>query len=1108
MRSYPSTANQAGVMTGDPTWGTPKNIYTSIDSTAQQQFSLSRLSTLNLYLSTPVKKVLMDPVNVNISSYKQYIPFVHMNYDGGDMKMAAKFKHENVYKISPDIISTFNHYNFKYKEPIWAEFGSVEKTIARAGEDASKYAPYLNKLQASEGGNASQESSSNTNGGQPAVNVNKTTIDGKLASDIVQKEGTQYMPMHVTPSLFNTNYAVNYIGSATNVPLTIDAYEDIGDAEMEKAGLTQSMPLYDSNGKLIAYTTIGKDVNNIQYETYLQTTNSSGTAKDGEMAEINSNTIERAYITLNDGRKGYLKDAKGKFIKKGDVKHSGAVRRNDAALRNTTDCSIRTLCGLSKHTNSALGNARYKFSDFMFCKDLGKVSNNHLITLRRFAHPVGDNIGRLSTVKHGNTGETSFRNAGDVGRLVAWFDTDDNKLESILSFSYKSTWRELKSEIQEQQSREDDVSEGNRGVLGKIINTFNPGYQGGIGSGLWGGGGTLWPNLLGSWAGAQPDQESARVRQSNYDKNKIYEPKDTIQSTHKYEGKIEFTHEFQLVFSYHLRAYDNINPRSAMLDLIANILEVTARRGKFWGGARKLIGPPQSKSGWNKANHIIDNAYNKVGGIIGGLMHGDTSPLENVMAGVTDMLQSAWNAVKDMFTGGGGGKILGATKKLFDQAGGAKVLKGLIKNHLGRPALYAFDSLLSGENVGLWHVTIGNPLQPIAAFGNLILDNAQITHSGPLGIDGFPTEIKVTCNLKHARPRDLTEISRMYGAGKSGIYYHFGQNNLSDFVKMDASEDQALTKFDELKLQMEVDDARQAAAQKKAEEAAKTAESKITEKKRKEAEAAQKKAEAAQAAAQKKAEAAKKAEEAKQARSSNSSNSLNSDNIAKEINNNTLTRHYSISKEVYDKLDNTHKNMYEKRGDNYILKSTNTNYAIGSQSDRSGQGQWWKRKSSNFSIPQRSNQGDNNGTLKVNKKANEPTTKDGNTNNAESQTGTQGQNQNASGTTQTQKYVVPDSKYANTLSQFWNERDDQFDNNNGIINGAGIEPGSQIMSPTYTAKRLSDSLGEDRDDWATQGNNGDNAFNNPWTSNAMHYRIRMTNQTDMMTSRVTIDEVS
>ena len=34
-------------------------------------------------------------------------------------------------------------------------------------------------------------------------------------------------------------------------------------------------------------------------------------------------------------------------------------------------------------------------------------------------------------------------------------------------------------------------------------------------------------------------------------------------------------------------------------------------------------------------------------------------------------------------------------------------VQGMIKNGLGRPAVYALDSLLTGDNVGLWHLTIG-----------------------------------------------------------------------------------------------------------------------------------------------------------------------------------------------------------------------------------------------------------------------------------------------------------------------------------------------------------------------------------------------------------------
>ena len=106
------------------------------------------------------------------------------------------------------------------------------------------------------------------------------------------------------------------------------------------------------------------------------------------------------------------------------------------------------------------------------------------------------------------------------------------------------------------------------------------------------------------------------------------------------------------------------------------------------------------------------------------------------------------------------------------KAGGLQsIFSGLMKNALGRPAVYAFDSLLSEGETGTWHVTIGNPLNPIASIGNLIIDgDVEITHSGPLGLDDFPTEITVKVPLKHAMPRDAVDIQRMFTKGRRGIY--------------------------------------------------------------------------------------------------------------------------------------------------------------------------------------------------------------------------------------------------------------------------------------------------------------------------------------------------
>ena len=489
--------------------------------------------------------------------------------------------------------------------------------------------------------------------------------------------------------------------------------------------------------------------------------------------------------------------------------------RNAAEFAKLSDCSIKELVRLSRQKNSILGQARYKYADFMYCKDLGKISNNHLITLRKFAIPVGDNIYRQAAT-HNKKNNQSM--PGDIGRLVCWFDTDDNKLSDILSYEYEATWRELNAKIQQLNSEEDDDA---RGPLGKLLNSMNPGYNKDVENGI-ANGGALAAVLqrFGIMNPSTPTYASNDVALGrNYDNNKVYEPVDTIQNTHIYEGKLIFKHEFSLTFSYKLRAYDNINPKSAFLDLLGNILAVTYRKGHFWGGRQEVLGPKPNKAGWNKANAIVDSLasgtgdllqdifnfdFTKMGAEMSSMLNAALGALESFAPGLTSAVQQTGGAIIDAAQGAAKaitGDTDGAKQKLGEAKNNAKgaaaaagnavkrsniggALTGLIKNKLGRPSLYAFDSLLSGANVGLWHVTIGNPKNPIACFGNLIMTSAKITHSGPLGLDDFPTELKVTVSLKHARGRDATDIQKMYTKGENAIYLSLA----SPFTKVNTRE--------------------------------------------------------------------------------------------------------------------------------------------------------------------------------------------------------------------------------------------------------------------------------------------------------------------------------
>ena len=441
---------------------------------------------------------------------------------------------------------------------------------------------------------------------------------------------------------------------------------------------------------------------------------------------------------------------------------------------NISDCSISRLVSESSKRDSILGQARYKYADFAFCKDLG-MPNNRLITLRKFSIPVGDYISRAATkppkiqAEGTNDSESAeignpFTMPGDIGRMCCYFDTDDNKLEDILKYSFVGSWKEMKSDIEQLPSQEND----HKTALGQIINMLNPGMNSSIAQGFSGASNHLLGRAFSSWFGWKTERYYDTKVLTKYDEHKIYTPRNTIQSMHKYEGNLEFKHEFTLVFSYKLRSYQNINPKSAMLDLLANIFATTYTRGSFWGGRQEIIGAQPNKSGWNKANQLINKTEDIIGGIFSAMQSGTFD--------MGSFIGSLSNGLKN-FVGILGDNLEGFKKDtkgaIIEMLKGSKALdaaKGLLRNQLGRPEIYAFQSLLDGSNTGLWHVTIGNPLNPIASIGNLIITNTSVQHLGPLGIDDFPTELKVTVTLKHARPRDAVAMERMYTKGVGAIY--------------------------------------------------------------------------------------------------------------------------------------------------------------------------------------------------------------------------------------------------------------------------------------------------------------------------------------------------
>jgi hypothetical protein len=409
-------------------------------------------------------------------------------------------------------------------------------------------------------------------------------------------------------------------------------------------------------------------------------------------------------------------------------------------IRRSSGCTIKELVEAS--SRGELGQETYAYSDFMYCKHLGKMPNNYMITLRRFPLPVDDYIGS-NAEEEGVKVARAANNAACIGCMVTWMGVSGNDLSNILKYSYKMPFKEENAEDQNASTNADQ----NNTPLNNIASVFDKTYQKQYQQGY---AGNAANNAFG-YVGIKGlgDPPYASIAGQRDEKTKVWGPVDSIRSTYVRSATgLTFEHKISLTFEYELRSYNGINGRQAMLDLISNILNVTYTTGTFYGGGFKGFGAHQS--------NIFANL--KIFKTTGGFT--------NFVDAFADDMTTIGNSIKSHIEEKGG--IKETLKSLANNLGG--MLVAGVLNKLGRPQKGFANALLSPAPIGFWHVTIGNPKHPIMSIGNMIITDCAIEHSGPLGIDDFPTGLKVTISLDRGKPRDMRDIEKLYMQGNDRIY--------------------------------------------------------------------------------------------------------------------------------------------------------------------------------------------------------------------------------------------------------------------------------------------------------------------------------------------------
>lgn len=446
-----------------------------------------------------------------------------------------------------------------------------------------------------------------------------------------------------------------------------------------------------------------------------------------------------------------------KLVKRmSDFRHSNNTPLMDTPetrrlLRQHNDISVKGLVEASKR--GSLSRTPYAYSDFMYCKYLNRVPNNYLITLRRYANPVMDNVRPVGRGRK-KAGYNRSGLAHPIGTMVTWLGVSDNNMNNILKYSYSMAFEEKTAQWESLNK------EGGEGVLNGLEAALNPSTRS-----MWQQGyannplDNMIPGLMnGQGAGGPYSYPPPR------DANKVYGPIDRVKKNYRRSGDgLNWDMKFTLNFEYELRAYNGINPRQAMLDLIASILSVTYTSGGFWPGGYYGGGMGQSSTFRNLS------IFKATGGF--------TNYMDALIHDMSTLGQKAQTKIQ------ANGGVMQTIKNIINMIGG--LLMGSLINKLGRPAKYHAPSLLSEAPCGLWHITIGNPYRPIVSMGNMILLKTEITHSGPLGLDDFPTQLKVSCEFDRGKPRDQYGVEAIYMNGNDRIYHGMSDKILDAYKAAD-----------------------------------------------------------------------------------------------------------------------------------------------------------------------------------------------------------------------------------------------------------------------------------------------------------------------------------
>ena len=481
------------------------------------------------------------------------------------------------------------------------------------------------------------------------------------------------------------------------------------------------------------------------------------------------------YRTIYNGYPTFDKKGENKFTEYDDYKK--CIETDEFYNLYLSDKQNPTYKNILKYYSDKnfdpYGLAIYRMQDFIYLKYYNQIPNNYMITLRRYTHPCEDHMFGLDMTAEDINFLNGYEESNfNIATAVTYMgEKAGNKLSDILKFEYGANYEEKEARV--------EMLQNTGGLAVQMRDRFNisEAFMSGeenvqsVGKGQMVKTAIKFAAISGARGKSVQEAMAASHRfEGNeyaqvYGEN-IYGDVNVVNKTKVRSRGLTYSGNFSLNFEYSLKSLKCVNPRIAMMDIISNFLILTGNYGSFWGGETRFYGQRTIAPQLGDPRKLREGDYK---GYFKTLLSDVKSGFENI-------------SVAD----GGNGDILSGIKNI---ASGA--LQGLLGNLFGGSVgvagqAHAPAALLSGAPTGYWHVTVGNPLDPIAMMGNMAVTKTTVQFNDILGYDDFPTEVKFTVDLEHCMPRDNAAIENMFNGAKGRFYAFTDGNILNQFVDIDS----------------------------------------------------------------------------------------------------------------------------------------------------------------------------------------------------------------------------------------------------------------------------------------------------------------------------------